>query len=441
MHITELHMYSVPPLERVDIDCDERVNVFLGPNACGKSTILRAIEYIYFSLQQDHPLSFMKFPNSKWPEHWNFEELVGEDNPFCWVITSDDWPQDPEPIDGAKVHQEPNWSEVPLLYMPATRVNLPPEPTDWREENPIGLIEMKSSEPSFARSFGIFLDAEPTVFNAQHVKQVSDVLRLKRLSQPEELDQLDWAMHVGYLCAKSICPEVIRDYAVHPYVDGAGGSHPGMGIGTNDNTGGASLYVGDLSSGTQGTLAWIWALCLKMARHYGWKEGWENEPAILLIDEIENHLHPTWQRRVIPALLKHFPGLQIFATTHSPFVVAGLRAGQVHMLNREADGVVRASTNERDIIGWTTDEILRTFMGVDEPTDQLTVDRSNRLRELRGKDDLTDAESDELAQLRRRVNEDFISSSTPLEEQRERYGDMMLEFLQSRQSELSQDGS
>ena len=161
---------------------------------------------------------------------------------------------------------------------------------------------------------------------------------------------------------------------------------------------------------------------------------------ILLIDEIENHLHPTWQRRVIPTLLEHFPGLQIFATTHSPFVVAGLKAGQVHMLSRDANGVVTASTNERDIIGWTTDEILRTFMGVDEPTDQLTIDRANRLRELRRKEALADAERDEMEALRRQVNEDFLSSVTPLGRERERLGDMMLEFLRSRQSDLSQDG-
>ena len=79
-------------------------------------------------------------------------------------------------------------------------------------------------------------------------------------------------------------------------------------------------------------------------------------------------------------------------------------------------------------------------MGVDEPTDQLTVNRANRLRELRGQDTLNEAEEEELSELRRQVNEDFISSSTPLEEQRERYGDMMLDFLRFRQSELSQDG-
>ena len=100
-----------------------------------------------------------------------------------------------------------------------------------------------------------------------------------------------------------------------------------------------------------------------MLYRYDFADGWEKQPAILLIDEIENHLHPTWQRRVIPALLEHFPGLQIFATTHSPFVVAGLKAGQVHLLKRDANGVVTASTNEHDIIGWTTDEILTHIHG------------------------------------------------------------------------------
>ena len=164
------------------------------------------------------------------------------------------------------------------------------------------------------------------------------------------------------------------------------------------------------------------------------------KPAILLIDEIENHLHPTWQRRVIPALLEHFPGLQIFATTHSPFVVAGLKAGQVHLLKRDENGVVTATTNTEDIIGWTADEILRTMMGVDEPTDQLTVDRADRLRQLREKDTLTPDEEDELNALRRQVNETFLNKSSPLEAQRERYSELMQQFLLSRQSDLSHDG-
>ena len=177
-----------------------------------------------------------------------------------------------------------------------------------------------------------------------------------------------------------------------------------------------------------------------MVSHYEYTEDWHEKPAILLIDEIENHLHPTWQRRVIPALLEHFPGLQIFATTHSPFVVAGLKAGQVHLLKRDENGVVTASTNTEDIIGWTADEILRTMMGVEEPTDLLTIERAERLRQLREKDTLTPEEETELQALRRQINEDLLSKSNPLEEQRKHYADLMQRFLLSRQSDLSQDG-
>ena len=242
----------------------------------------------------------------------------------------------------------------------------------------------------------------------------------------------------SYFCVKAVCQEVLQDETPKNIGDDR---RSAIGILTSDNLSGGPLYIGALSSGTQGTLLWIWALALKMAHHYDWQEGWENQPAILLIDEIENHLHPTWQRRVIPALLDHFPGLQIFATTHSPFVVAGLKAGQVHLLNRDDNGVVTASTNTEDIIGWTADEILRTMMGVDEPTDLLTIERDRRLRELRRKSTLTDEEESELNTLRRQVNESHLSRSAQVEAGRERYADLMQRFLLSRQSDLSQDGS
>ena len=111
--------------------------------------------------------------------------------------------------------------------------------------------------------------------------------------------------------------------------------------------------------------------------------------------------------------------MQIFATTHSPFVVAGLKSGQVHLLKRDENGVVTAETNTEDVIGWTADEILRTMMGVDEPTDQLTVDRANKLRQLREKETLTPEEESELNELRRQVNESLLSRGGPLEVERE----------------------
>ena len=129
------------------------------------------------------------------------------------------------------------------------------------------------------------------------------------------------------------------------------------------------LHITNLSSGTQNTLLIAWYLALSLAYSHEFQDGWENQPAILFIDEIENHLHPSWQRRFIPVFLEHFPNLQIIATTHSPFPVAGLKAGQVHKLLQDEDRITHVETNEYDIVGWTADEILNEYLDVLDPTD------------------------------------------------------------------------
>ena len=149
---------------------------------------------------------------------------------------------------------------------------------------------------------------------------------------------------------------------------------------------------------------------------------------------------------MIPALLEHFPGLQIFATTHSPFVVAGLKAGQVHMLKRDADGVVTASTNTEDVVGWTSDEILRNLMGVEDPTDDATAAAARELRQLRdeGARDTEDAEvarQARMQELRRLVDRDLLAGG-PMAARRELFEQQFAEALEKyRQSQgLGQDG-
>ena len=150
------------------------------------------------------------------------------------------------------------------------------------------------------------------------------------------------AISISYSCSRDICQEILvgdspQDYTVVGE-HSASGLPPGrvelgVMIQTDDlKPSGEKIdpvHVSYLSAGTELTFWWVRLIALVLLKHNEYQFGWEKQPATLLIDEIENHLHPTWQRRVIPALLKHFPGLQIFATTHSPFVVAGIesRAG------------------------------------------------------------------------------------------------------------------
>ena len=455
MHITRIQIENLPPLEyEVNLNCDEKVNLFIGPNASGKSSILQAIHGV----------------NSQKPIYWkdgmkidSYDAPIDDDDPrssmCCWLYPSDDWLRDP--------HSEVMPDVVPILYIPATRMSL--RGRDIYNYNQImdGVEDAEIDDP-----LKVLFDTNSGIFYGQYVELAIDRLREEMAPTPPSPERrtADWeptinqaqqtqfrkALEVGYSCAKSICPEVIHDNAPHPYVElidedneddedrdmfPSGRSvHYGMGIGTTDNILGEPLYAGALSSGTQGTLLWVWALALKMASHYEWSEGWERKPAILLIDEIENHLHPTWQRRVIPALLEHFPGLQIFATTHSPFVVAGLEAGQVHLLKRDEDGNVTATTNTEDVIGWTADEILRTMMGVEDPTDDKTAAAARELRQLRNRGPRRTQKAEErrqhrMQELRQLVDRDLLAGG-PVAAQRELFEQQFAEALeQYRQSQ------
>lgn len=55
-----------------------------------------------------------------------------------------------------------------------------------------------------------------------------------------------------------------------------------------------------------------------------------NIPGLLLIDEIENHLHPKWQKKILGIIRQLFPNLQIILTTHSPFIVAAVRGAKIY---------------------------------------------------------------------------------------------------------------
>ena len=66
-------------------------------------------------------------------------------------------------------------------------------------------------------------------------------------------------------------------------------------------------------------------------------------PGIVCIDEIELHLHPAWQRRILKSLMETFPACQFVVSTHSPQVLAGVEARHIRLLEPGENGVRRVS--------------------------------------------------------------------------------------------------
>ncbi len=117
----------------------------------------------------------------------------------------------------------------------------------------------------------------------------------------------------------------------------------------------------NLSDGQRNMLALVGDLAVKAVRlnhaQLG-EETFKQTPGIVLIDEIDLHLHPTWQRVVLENLRTVFPNLQFIATTHSPFIVQTLREGELVML----EGQPVPQTNNLGI-----EKISRGLMGVERP--------------------------------------------------------------------------
>lgn len=87
--------------------------------------------------------------------------------------------------------------------------------------------------------------------------------------------------------------------------------------------------------------------------------------ALVLIDEIDLHLHPSWQRYFVRALRTTFPKVQFVATTHSPLILTGLEPGEVAMLSFDEQGNVAARLPDDDPATLTGSQLFSHYFGVD----------------------------------------------------------------------------
>jgi len=84
-------------------------------------------------------------------------------------------------------------------------------------------------------------------------------------------------------------------------------------------------------------------------------------PAIMLVDEIDLHLHPSWQQRVLPDLMRAFPGTQFVVTTHSPQVLSTVGKESIRLI-QTVDGRTVLKTPEYQTRGVESADVLATIM-------------------------------------------------------------------------------
>ncbi len=137
-----------------------------------------------------------------------------------------------------------------------------------------------------------------------------------------------------------------------------------------------------LSDGLKSLLSWLGDLLMRLDR-IPWSEPGPvtDRRFLLLLDEVEVHLHPAWQRKVIPVVERLFPNAQIIASTHSPFVIASASDAWIHRFRLEGGKAV-VDAARPTAKGMSYPAILDDLMGVSEEFDVESLELLASFREL-----------------------------------------------------------
>jgi hypothetical protein len=176
--------------------------------------------------------------------------------------------------------------------------------------------------------------------------------------------------------------------------------------------------IEQLSQGMMSVYAWVGTLLQRMFEIYPSSPDPTREAALVLVDELDAHLHPEWQQQLVGLLKDHFPALQVIATTHSPLVVAGMRAEEVNIVSRESDdpSIIEIHPPPAEFSGLRADQILTS------PLFGLLTTRSRGVRRdidrysvLLGNSSRSASEEQEFQELKAKLNPVLAVGETKLE--------------------------
>ena len=343
MPIRDLHVTNIGPFDDMTFEFDEHINVFVGPNSSGKSTTLMTLANIVtypFTL----PGRLCKTAPAAFTVH-----IVGRDGQpqeLTGVL----------PLDQEALAYHSRWATILTTlgysaFVPALRQN-----TGFRSRGSIAESKWIETSPLpeellLRRSL---LPTDAALIRAEAVleRMVEFADRAVRRNDP--------AMRRLLTQIASIASEILDGFPVEFWriAEDRDGVFPQF------RTLDGDIAFDVFSQGTQSVLQWLAYVLISYAKYYGYPSNLAEQPGIMIIDEIDAHLHPTAQQRIIPILRRHFPKMQIFCSTHSPLMLVGLQPGQIQRLQRDNHGTVTVSRNTTAIAGQSTDAVLHQFFGI-----------------------------------------------------------------------------
>ena len=366
MNVTELKLTNYRGAKSLRLEFPEKLHVFYGVNGAGKSTALDAIAIllswvvsrIRHSSRLGRPIADSDITNEKSFSALDISCTINQ-RAIRWRIlknkkghTSSEEKSDFQELNhftkGIQVDITTTSEKVNLpmfVYYPVNRAVLD-IPLRIREKHQFDLLAAYDGALTSGANFRTFFEwfrEREDLENENRKYQVA-------LIRPDDFEFPDPQLETVRKALGQFLPEfgnlTVRRNPLRMEVE----------------KNGKRLTVNQLSDGEKCLIALIGDLARRLAIANPASEDPLQGEGIVLVDEIDLHLHPLWQRMVVPKLMKVFPNCQFIISTHSPHIITHVRPENLYLLKQTDNGI--EAEQPRESYGKNVDRILEDLMGL-----------------------------------------------------------------------------
>lgn len=406
MHVSELKLLNFRGAESLPVSLDEHLNVFVGMNGSGKSSILDAtaimlswlVNRIRSTSASGRPIGETDIRNGS--PAATIEIVCHDESYFSWSLAkarSGYSRKDHVSIllsatERAKHYQamiSDSLGEVnvPVLaYYPVNRAVLD-IPLRIRNKHHFGLLDAYDGALTSGANFRTFFEwfREREDLENENRRYQDDLIKPEGYAFPDP--QLEAVRGALAIFMPDFSNLTVRRKPLRMEVEKQG----------------QRLTVNQLSDGEKCLMAMIGDLARRLAIANPVRKNPLEGDGVILIDEIDLHLHPKWQRILIPRLREVFPNCQFLVSTHSPHVITHIQPEHLHLLKMEGGALEVVAVAES--YGKSVDRILEDIMGLETTRPDAVHHDLQQLHDLIQQGDLARAQT-ELAALQEKIGAD-----------------------------------
>ncbi len=383
MKIKSIELCNFRGFKKKIIQLSPDLTVFAGINGSGKSTVLDAISIMLSWLVkriqreggQGRHISNMDIKNGESESYLDILLIHTNKNQhieYRWSLTrsikgkTTDHKSSLSGVSKLAEYIRNHYQETGLpvfAYYPIHR-NVLDIPLRIRKKHAFEVFECYDEALTSAANFRHFFEW----FRNREDLENEKIKELYQETKRNSLTYEDMQLKVVRLALKSILPE-FSDFSIR--------RNPLCMVAKKESQ---ELRIEQLSDGEKILIAMIGDIARRLAIANPEVDNPLEKEGIILIDEIDLHLHPSWQRMVVPKLREVFPNCQFIITTHSPQVLGEVEAVNVRCLYLEDDGDINIAIPNQTL-GLASNEILD---GIMRPNGNKTIIRNQQIADQLG---------------------------------------------------------